>query len=92
MLASTTASTDTWRGLFHRGDQVGVRCALMRGGTSRGAVLRAEDLPANRGLRERLILAIYGSPDLRQVDGIGGADLVNPQSPAVCAAEREHVA
>jgi 2-methylaconitate cis-trans-isomerase PrpF len=46
----------------------------MRGGTSRGAFFHASDLPADPILRERLILAVYGSPDVRQIDGIGGAD------------------
>jgi methylitaconate Delta-isomerase len=56
------------------GDQLAVRCVLMRGGTSRGAFLQAEDLPADPAQRDRVILAIYGSPDPRQIDGIGGAD------------------
>jgi methylitaconate Delta-isomerase len=63
-----------WSGAIRRGDQVGIRCVFMRGGTSRGAILRAEDLPADPDLRERVILAIYGSPDVRQIDGVGGAD------------------
>ena len=63
-----------WPGAARRGDQVGIRCVFMRGGTSRGAFLRAGDLPSDPELRERLILAIYGSPDVRQIDGLGGAD------------------
>lgn len=46
----------------------------MRGGTSRGAFLRAEDLPPDPAARDRAILAMYGSPDARQIDGLGGAD------------------
>ena len=46
----------------------------MRGGTSRGAFFHAADLPRDAELRERVILAVYGSPDVRQIDGIGGAD------------------
>jgi 2-methylaconitate cis-trans-isomerase PrpF len=46
----------------------------MRGGTSRGAFLHADDLPGDEALRDRVVLAIYGSPDPRQIDGIGGAD------------------
>ncbi|BCJ40848.1 FldA protein [Actinoplanes ianthinogenes] len=45
---------------------------LMRGGTSKGAYFRAEDLPADPAGRDRLLLAIMGSPDPRQIDGIGG--------------------
>ena len=54
--------------------QLRVPCVFMRGGTSRGAYLRAEDLPADPVARDQLVLAIYGSPDVRQIDGIGGAD------------------
>jgi 2-methylaconitate cis-trans-isomerase PrpF len=54
--------------------QLRVPCVFMRGGTSRGAYLRAEDLPADPAARDQLILGIYGSPDVRQIDGIGGAD------------------
>jgi 2-methylaconitate cis-trans-isomerase PrpF len=57
-----------------RADQVGIRCVFMRGGTSRGAFFHAADLPADPVLRERVILAVYGSPDVRQIDGLGGAD------------------
>jgi 2-methylaconitate cis-trans-isomerase PrpF len=65
---------DLWPGASVRGDQIGIPCVFMRGGTSRGAVLHAADLPAEIGLRKRLILGIYGSPDVRQIDGVGGAD------------------
>ncbi len=46
----------------------------MRGGTSKGIFLREKDLPRDAALRDRVILAIFGSPDLRQIDGLGGAD------------------
>lgn len=53
--------------------QIPVRCMLMRGGTSKGAYFLAEDLPAEPAARDRLLLSIFGSPDPRQVDGVGGA-------------------
>lgn len=46
---------------------------LMRGGTSKGAFFLADDLPADPAERDDLILRIVGSPDPRQIDGIGGA-------------------
>ncbi|HWC82709.1 MAG TPA: 4-oxalomesaconate tautomerase [Pseudonocardiaceae bacterium] len=52
----------------------GVRCLQMRGGTSKGAYFLAEDLPADPAERDDLLLRIMGSPDPRQIDGIGGAD------------------
>jgi 2-methylaconitate cis-trans-isomerase PrpF len=56
------------------GEQVAIQCVLMRGGSSKGAFLLARDLPADSHVRDRVLLAIYGSPDARQIDGIGGAD------------------
>jgi 4-oxalomesaconate tautomerase len=51
----------------------GVRCMLMRGGTSKGAYFLAGDLPGDPAERDDLLLRIMGSPDARQIDGIGGA-------------------
>jgi 4-oxalomesaconate tautomerase len=51
----------------------GVRCMLMRGGTSKGAYFLAGDLPADPADRDDLLLRIMGTPDPRQIDGIGGA-------------------
>jgi len=53
--------------------QESVRCMLMRGGTSKGAYFLADDLPAEVAARDRVLLNVMGSPDPRQVDGIGGA-------------------
>lgn len=50
--------------------------ALIRGGTSKGVFLRAEVLPEDAAARDRMILALFGSPDPRQIDGLGGADLL----------------
>ncbi|MBZ4488393.1 4-oxalomesaconate tautomerase [Microbacterium sp. cx-55] len=51
----------------------GVRCMLMRGGTSKGAFFLEEDLPSDPAARDDLLLRIMGSPDPAQIDGIGGA-------------------
>jgi len=51
-----------------------IRCVLMRGGTSKAVFLREADLPADADERDRLILGLFGSPDKRQIDGLGGAD------------------
>jgi 4-oxalomesaconate tautomerase len=55
------------------GRQIPVRCALMRGGTSKGAYFLAEDLPASPDERDALLLSLMGSPDPTQIDGLGGA-------------------
>jgi 4-oxalomesaconate tautomerase len=51
----------------------GVRCMLMRGGTSKGAYFLADDLPAEPAERDDLLIRIMGSGDPRQIDGLGGA-------------------
>ncbi|MFI1092241.1 4-oxalomesaconate tautomerase [Streptomyces sp. NPDC020917] len=55
------------------GHQPGLPCMVMRGGTSKGAYFLARDLPADPRERDELLLRIMGSPDPRQIDGIGGA-------------------
>ena len=52
--------------------QSAIRCALMRGGTSKGAYFLAEDLPADTAQRDALLLLLMGSPDPTQIDGVGG--------------------
>ena len=52
--------------------QHSIRCALMRGGTSKGAYFLAADLPASPEERDALLLSIMGSPDATQIDGPGG--------------------
>ncbi|MDA8290327.1 MAG: 4-oxalomesaconate tautomerase [Actinomycetota bacterium] len=53
--------------------QRAVRCSVMRGGTSKGLYFRAEDLPGDRATRDAVLLAAMGSPDPREIDGMGGA-------------------
>ena len=72
--AAAARVADLWPAARVVGDQLAIRGVLMRGGTSRGAFLRSEDLPPDPAARDRAILAIYGSPDARQIDGLGGAE------------------
>lgn len=53
-----------------------IRCMWMRGGTSKGGFFLKDDLPADPAQRDALLLRIMGSPDPRQIDGMGGADPV----------------
>lgn len=53
--------------------QLAVPCMLIRGGTSKGAYFLRDDLPADIAARDAVLLAVMGSPDKRQVDGLGGA-------------------
>jgi 4-oxalomesaconate tautomerase len=50
-----------------------IPCLFMRGGTSRGPFFNEADLPADIPHRDRVLLAVMGSPDKRQIDGLGGA-------------------
>ncbi len=52
----------------------GARAMWMRGGTSKGGYFLADDLPADVAARDALLLGVMGSPDPRQIDGMGGAD------------------
>ena len=54
-------------------DDTGVRCTMLRGGTSRGLYFEPQDLPADPAERDDLLLRLMGTPDPRQIDGLGGA-------------------
>ena len=51
-----------------------IPAVYMRGGTSKGVYLMVSDLPDDPAIRDQVILDIYGSPDIRQINGMGGAD------------------
>ena len=53
--------------------QIAIPCCLMRGGTSKGPFFLESDLPADIAARDKVLLSIMGSPDVRQIDGLGGA-------------------
>jgi 4-oxalomesaconate tautomerase len=54
--------------------QRAIPCLFMRGGTSRGPFFLDSDLPADVAQRDAVLLSVMGSPDVRQIDGMGGAD------------------
>jgi 4-oxalomesaconate tautomerase len=60
----------------------------MRGGTSKGGYFLAEDLPQEIAARDRFLLGVMGSPDKRQIDGMGGADPLTSKVAVVCRSER----
>ncbi|MEL6981174.1 MAG: PrpF domain-containing protein [Actinomycetota bacterium] len=64
----------------------GIRTMLMRGGSSKGLVVAAEDLPSGRAERDDLLLRLLGSPDARQIDGLGGAHPLTSKVAVVDAA------
>lgn len=56
--------------------QRSLKALIMRGGTSKGVYIKENQLPRDKEQRDKVILRIFGSPDRRQIDGIGGADLL----------------
>lgn len=69
----------------------GVRAMWMRGGTSKGGFFLAEDLPTDSAARDALLLTIMGSPDPRQIDGMGGADPLTSKVAVVRRSKRPGV-
>ncbi len=69
----------------------GIPCMWMRGGTSKGAFFLAEDLPRDTEDRDRILLGVMGSPDPRQIDGMGGADPLTSKVAVVSPSKRAGV-
>jgi len=69
----------------------GIRCMWMRGGTSKGGYFLADDLPADTAARDALLLRVMGSPDARQIDGMGGANPLTSKVAVVKRSERPGV-
>ncbi len=67
---------------------VGIRCMWMRGGTSKGGYFLADDLPENTAERDAVLLRVMGSPDAKQIDGMGGADPLTSKVGVVKKSER----
>jgi 4-oxalomesaconate tautomerase len=71
--------------------QTAIPSLFMRGGTSRGPYFLASDLPSDTALRDKVLLAVMGSPDVRQIDGLGGADALTSKVAIVSKSERPGV-
>lgn len=69
----------------------GVRAMWMRGGTSKGGYFLAGDLPADIAARDAALLRIMGSPDPRQIDGMGGADPLTSKVAVISPSARDGV-
>ena len=68
--------------------EVAVPAALMRGGTSKGLFFLESDLPADTAARDRFLLAAMGSPDVREIDGVGGGHPLTSKVAVVSASDR----
>ncbi|WP_137391533.1 4-oxalomesaconate tautomerase [Rhodoligotrophos defluvii] len=70
---------------------IDIPCTLMRGGTSKGPFFLASDLPTDSETRAKVLLAALGSPDVRQIDGVGGADPLTSKVGIVSSSQRGDV-
>ena len=68
-----------------------IPCLFMRGGTSRGPYFLKSNLPLDLAQRNRVLLAAMGSPDIRQIDGLGGADTLTSKVAIISPSERAGV-
>ncbi|MEL7303059.1 MAG: PrpF domain-containing protein, partial [Pseudomonadota bacterium] len=66
-------------------------CLFMRGGTSRGPYFLKSDLPSDTAERDRVLLSAMGSPDTRQIDGLGGATTMTSKVAIVSKSDRADV-
>jgi 2-methylaconitate cis-trans-isomerase PrpF len=65
-----------------------LRCAIVRGGTSKGVFIMMNEYPKDPAKRDAVILAVYGSPDVRQIDGLGGADVLTSKHAIISRSKR----
>ena len=72
-------------------DDTGIRCTMLRGGTSRGLFFTAGDLPADPAARDDLLLRLMGTPDPRQIDGLGGSTTLTSKVAVVGPSEHPDV-
>ncbi len=66
-----------------------IKCCIMRGGTSKAIFLMRNDLPKDEELRDRIIRRIFGAPDIREIDGLGGADPLTSKLAVIGPSSRE---
>ena len=71
--------------------QTSAPCMWMRGGTSKGGYFLKHDLPAEPAARDAFLLAAMGSPDPRQIDGMGGADPLTSKVAVVSKSARQGI-
>lgn len=70
-------------------EQITVDCVIMRGGTSKGLYFHRDDLPPEGAERDRVLKRLMGSPDILQIDGLGGSRPVTSKVAIVAVSERD---
>ena len=69
-------------------EQIAIRCTVLRGGTSKGVYLLEHDIPPPGPARDRLLKRIMGTPDVLQIDGLGGSRLITSKMAIVKRSSR----
>jgi len=69
----------------------GIPCTIMRGGTSKGLYFMQSDLPTKEIERDKCLLRVMGSPDMKQIDGLGGGSSVTSKVAIISPSERDGV-
>ncbi len=70
-------------------EMIRLKCSIVRGGTSKAVFIMENELPKDPVAREKMLLALYGSPDIRQIDGLGGGDLLTSKLAIIGPPSRE---
>lgn len=65
--------------------------SIIRGGTSKGIYIMRKDLPEDEEIMKKVILGIFGSPDVRQIDGLGGADIVTSKVAIIDRSDKDGI-
>lgn len=68
-----------------------VACAVVRGGTTKGLFINTKELPEDKTQRDAIILTLMGSPDLRQINGLGGGDPLTSKVALISKSESSDV-
>ena len=71
-------------------EQTGIRCVLMRGGTSKGLYFHEADLPRPGPRRDAMLLRLMGSPDVLQIDGLGGSRPITSKAAIIAPSAHGH--
>jgi 2-methylaconitate cis-trans-isomerase PrpF len=71
-------------------EQTGIRCVLMRGGTSKGLYFHEADLPGPGPQRDAMLLRLMGSPDVLQIDGLGGSRPITSKAAIIAPSAHHH--
>lgn len=71
-------------------EMIDLQCTIMRGGTSKGIFIMENELPVAPEERDEIICSIFGSPDVRQIDGLGGADVLTSKLAIIGPSNRQN--